>query len=195
MLKMLVALSAILLSATATAQTRFGIKAGISHANIYADNDPTKQFTKARTSALAGISIEMFAARRFSIQPELNYSYQVATETFNNSLLTYSYIQVPILAKFYLSDSAFNFYLGPQLGFLVKANQKLRDVKTDMKEELQQTDFGGMAGVGFRIKTGWTLDVRAYHGAMNVFKSEFDGGTRTRNVVFTAAIGYQFGSK
>ncbi|HUR11255.1 MAG TPA: porin family protein [Flavitalea sp.] len=185
----------ILLSSTVSAQSRVGIKAGISHANVYANNDPTKNFLRARTSAMAGVSVELFATSRFSVQPELNYSYQVASETFNYSLLTWSYVQIPILAKFYLPDNSFNLYVGPQLGFLSKANQKLHGVKTNLKNQLQQTDFGGVAGVGYAFKRGLTLDVRGYHGAVNVFKSEFDQGVRTRNVLFTLALGYVFGAK
>lgn len=194
-MRKLLVLPVLFFSLALAAQTRFGVKAGISHANVYAESDRTKHFIKGRTSALAGISVELFATPRFSIQPELNYSYQVASETFNYSRLTYSYIQLPVFAKFYITDSAFSFYVGPQLGFLLDASLHYQQQKTDMKQQLQQTDFGAAAGIGYRSKKRFTLDVRAYHGAMNVYKSEFDAGIRSRNIVFTFAAGYQFGRK
>jgi len=189
------AFALLLIFYTTNAQTRFGLKGGIGASYIKSDNNKLRDFDKARTSGFFGATLEMFANKRFSIQPEVGYAHEVATETYYGSLLTLGYIQLPVLLKYTMPINSVSFYLGPQVNFLTKATLKLNGQSSNIKDDVAQTDFGVVAGIGYvGQKTPISFDIRAYQGLINVFKDEFEDGTRSRNVVISATLGYVWGS-
>lgn len=114
-----VILSAVLLAAfsstdvLAQQQVKFGPKAGVNFANISGlDNSEMK--TGFHVGAVAEIKFN----EKFSIQPEVVYSTQGAKFTYNNAevKLNNDYINVPIMAKYYIVDG-FSVEAGPQVGF------------------------------------------------------------------------------
>src|SRR5690606_29952367 len=89
--------------------TQFGVKAGVNLANIQGDDVGELD---SRTSFHLGLFLEIPISERFSFQPEVLYSGQGFTavsrdqdnifDVDDNVEYQLSYIQVPLMAKFYL---------------------------------------------------------------------------------------------
>ena len=136
-------------SATIQAQLlQIGVKGGVNFASQTGDAFPEQNFDREGiTSFHAGLVAEIKLLERFSVQPELLYSTQGATyknavTEFKNEL---GYISIPVMAKFYLTDS-FSLEVGPQASFLVSE-------KNDFDVEDGETfEFGLNAGLVAEIK-------------------------------------------
>jgi opacity protein-like surface antigen len=144
-------LAAVLFIATsATIQAQFlqiGVKAGVNFASQTGDAFPDQNIDKEGiTSYHAGLVAELKLLDKFSIQPELLYSTQGATykgvdQEIKKEL---GYLAIPVMAKFYLSDS-FSLEVGPQASFLLSE-------KDDFDLYNAETfDFAVNAGLGFKI--------------------------------------------
>lgn len=144
-------------SATIQAQLlRIGVKAGVNFASQTGDAFPEQNFDKEGiTSFHAGLVAEIKLLERFSVQPELLYSTQGAT--YKNAIDEYKnelgYISIPVMAKFYLTDS-FSLEVGPQASFLVSEKNDF-DVK-----DAETFEFGLNAGLGFKITKNFFVQGR-----------------------------------
>jgi hypothetical protein len=127
---------------------KLGVKAGVNFASQ--TGDPYMQgaaFDKdGITSYHAGLVAEIKLLDKFAVQPELLYSTQGATyknavNEFKNEL---GYLSIPVMAKFYLTDS-FSLEVGPQASFLLSQKNDF-DVKN-----AETFEFGLNAGVGLKI--------------------------------------------
>ena len=108
------------------------------------------------------------------------------------------YINVPVLAKFYIADG-FNLQAGPQIGFLTGADLKGEDGnKVDISDSIKSTDFGILLGAGYKMPMGLTIDARYNLGLSNIYDGATDevGGLssndKLKNGVFQVGLGYQF---
>ena len=144
-------------SATIQAQLlQIGVKAGVNFASQTGDAFPDQNFDKEGiTSFHAGLVAELKLLDKFAIQPELLYSTQGATyknafQEFKNEL---GYISIPVMAKFYLTDS-FSLEVGPQASFLVSEKNDF-DV-----EDAETFEFGLNAGLGFKITKNFFVQGR-----------------------------------
>lgn len=144
-------------SATIQAQLlQIGVKGGVNFASQTGDAFPEQNFDKEGiTSFHAGLVAEIKLLERFSVQPELLYSTQGATyknavQEFKNEL---GYISIPVMAKFYLTDS-FSLEVGPQASFLVSEKNDF-DV-----EDAETFEFGLNAGLGFKITKNFFVQGR-----------------------------------
>ncbi len=160
----------------------FGIKGGLNYANV----------TRGDTKNIIGYNIGGFLEykfnKSFSIQPELQfseqgykYTYQLQTDYFGpaisgSKIVTLDYINVPILAKFNVSDE-FNFILGPQIGFLAtsKSSNSNKNIDIDI-------DFG----VGLSVNN-IIIDARYNLGLVEIYKY-----SSYKNSVFQLSFGYKF---
>ena len=144
-------LAAVLFIATsATIQAQFlqiGVKAGVNFASQTGDAFPNQNIDKEGiTSYHAGLVAELKLLDKYSVQPELLYSTQGATykgvdQEIKKEL---GYLAIPVMAKFYLSDS-FSLEVGPQASFLLSE-------KDDFDLYNAETfDFAVNAGLGFKI--------------------------------------------
>ncbi len=144
-------------SATIQAQLlQLGVKGGVNFASQTGDAFPEQNFDKEGiTSFHAGLVAEIKLLEKFSVQPELLYSTQGATyknaiQEFKNEL---GYISIPVMAKFYLTDS-FSLEVGPQASFLVSEKNDF-DV-----EDAETFEFGLNAGLGFKITKNFFVQGR-----------------------------------
>ncbi len=191
-------LTGIILSITliATAQGRFGIKAGPNYFILKSDNSKTADYSSGKVGFLGGLSYELQMGSGFSIQPEANISVQHAQEDYYGTKLTMSYIQVPFLFKYNIKNSRVALYTGPQFGFLNKADYTKANGTAGASSDFVQTDFGIALGVGHVPNDpGICFDVRVYQGLSNVLKSEYSGGIKTRPFVAAITIGYVWGKR
>ena len=190
-------LSAIALGAfsfAAQAQTpdlKLGAKAGVNLANI------TNAEADMKTGFHVGVLAEIFINEKFSVQPELLYSSQGAKSKvegieYKSSL---DYINIPIMAKYYVMDGL-SVQAGPQVGFLVKAEDKISggiaSGTRDIKDELQSVDFGINLGAGYELPMGVFFDARYNLGLSKINKESESGMKDLKNGVFQISVGYKF---
>ena len=162
-----------------------GIKAGVNFATL--SNDPSNN-VKARVGFHAGGFVEIPIFDKFSIQPEILYSAQGDKSGSPSSKTNLDYLIIPVMAKYYIKEG-FSLEVGPQGGFLLSAKDKGDGYNEDIKDAVESTDFGVNFGVGYKMETGLSFNVRYNLGLSHVDK--YDGPT-INNRVFLISIGYNF---
>jgi hypothetical protein len=177
-------ITAILITGIASAQhgnapeghVSLGIKGGLNLYNINNDNNSTyDQITGYHFGLLGHIHLK----NPWAIQPELVYSTQGAKSGDANYEL--GYINVPVLIQ-YMFDNGFRLQAGPQVGFLVSA---------DNKDELNPIEFGVSFGVSYVVpSTGFGIDARYNLGLSNINK---DSDVKSTNRGIQLGIFYIFG--
>lgn len=159
-MKKIILAAALFIATSASIQAqllKIGVKAGVNFANQTGDfNYDGDDFNKEGiTSYHAGLVAEIKLLDRFAVQPELLYStqgasYKNALTEFKNEL---GYLSIPVMAKFYLTDS-FSLEVGPQASFLLSE-------KNDFDIENAETfEFGLNAGLGFKITENFFIQGR-----------------------------------
>jgi hypothetical protein len=108
------------------------------------------------------------------------------------------YIDVPVLAR--VNAGGLFFKLGPQVGFLVAAKQKIEVTGTgagtidqDFKDRVRTVDFGYAAGLGYQLSNGPSIGLR-YNGGFIDTKSP-SSSAAVRNSAFQLYVSYMFGGK
>lgn len=188
-------------SLTAVAQTEadntrdmtpsFGVKGGVNFSNATGDDidDPD-----GRTSFHVGALVEFPMSEMFSIQAEALYSgkgveFPLEGSDGDNSELQLDYIDVPVLAKIYITRGL-SIEAGPQFSFLVNEEFDLNPNSDDGDFDLDEAetfDFGLAAGLTFQTDMGLFASGRYTYGLSDVY-SDFDA----HNTVFQLGIGYKF---
>lgn len=162
--------------------TRFGVRVALNAATL---TGIATSGTGSVTGLNAGIFTEIVVSPTFSIQPELNYSQKggkqsisgvigFLTNTNNNTIYqSLDYITLPILFKLKPQGAeGFNFYLGPEFGYLLKATNvqyfptfvQRRDIKSD----LRNFDGGLVIGLGYDFLKNLGVDMRYTFGLGNI---------------------------
>lgn len=171
-------------------QTRFGIKGGVSLTNFSGDVD-----TNTKVGFLVGGFAEIKVIERLSIQPELLFSAQGAKYEYigmNDTNLNLNYINVPVLAKFYVTKE-FTVEGGPQIGFLVSAKDDGEDVKNFYKS----ADFGFNFGAGYNFTDNLSVGLRYTVGLSGVVdRGDYDDiddyYDSAKNSVLALSLAYKF---
>ncbi len=182
----------------ANAQSQLGIKAGTNFFALHSSNNEQLDYATGKFGYVFGLTYELPVSKNFSVQPELNYSYQVAKETYYGSNIHLTYVQVPVMFQFHPTNARIKIYGGPQVAFLSNAKIKYDDATPtkNVNNQMVQTDFGFAGGIGTTpCKGGYSLDLRVYKGMTNVFRAVYDNGTKSRPTLISLTIGYRFGSK
>ena len=175
---------------TQAQEMSFGAKAGLNIANLGADAETDGSLVGFHVGGVAEFPI----SENFSIQPELLYSMQGAKVVFVDEFdvmeadLKLSYINVPIMAKYYVMEGL-SLEVGPQIGFLMSAKVDDEDVKDGYKS----IDFGLNGGVGYKTEMGLFFQAR-YNAGLAAINEEFegDGGAKVTNNVVSFSVGYTF---
>jgi hypothetical protein len=201
----LVVLAAVLLSITWTASAQdngsntqsmavsFGLKGG---ANLSTINGGIES-PESRVSFHAGVLAEFPIAEIFSIQAEALYSGQGAEFEYEGSdgdkaELQLDYINVPVLAKFYLFKG-FSLEAGPQFSFLLNdeidsnPNSNTGDTPTPFRKDLKTFEFGVAGGLTFQTDLGLFATARYIQGV-----SDIADNMNVQNAVFQIGMGYKF---
>ncbi len=212
MKKTIIILCTLFLSASAIAQdqkVKLGIKAGLNLATLTFDESELDSSSKAGFTAGAMVEIPM--TKKFSLQPEIMYSQQGTKTSFSDSDVTNSnyestiklnYLNIPVMLKYYVIEGL-SVQAGPQIGILLKANNKYKDnflgydnqESFDLKEYSSGIDTSVNVGLGYQFKDKFYTDLRYNISYSNVFK---DGDTNhfidndMKNRVLQITIGYFF---
>lgn len=179
---------------TATAQeVKFGVKTGVNFANL-----PGLDNTTMKIGFHIGAVAEIKFNEKFSIQPEVIYSAQGAkyslamfpTGTIEGKIKN-NYINVPIMAKYYIVES-FSVELGPQVGFLMKSEEK------DNTVSYKSVDFGLGVGLAYELPMGFFVGARYNLGLSKVNEDFVSVGNglveieNQKNSVFQVSVGFKF---
>lgn len=169
-------------------EPNFGIKGGLNLYNIENENDVKYD---RNIGYHIGMLLHIHLASKFGIQPELLYSAQGAK--FDSALgevtLKLAYVNVPVMVQ-YMFDNGFRFELGPQIGFLAKANSELNSSETDIKDDLNGIDIAVGVGLGYiNLPTGFGVDARYNYGLTNINEN---GNSSSYNRGFQFGVFYQF---
>lgn len=177
MKKLFIAVITVLGAYTAQAQgVDFGIKGGANFANLNGvDNG------KSLTNWHAGAVLELNITPSFSVQGEAIYSSQGA-KVNEASDIKLDYVNVPVLAKFYILPEKVSLVAGPQFSFLTK------DTK-DFKAK--STDLGLAGGIEAKIIAGLFVQARYVAGLTNINDNEAYTAD-IKNGVFQLSVGYNF---
>lgn len=174
----------------------FGVKGGVNFSSFNGDGYDDFVDPEERTSFHLGLLAEIPVGERFSIQPEVLYSaqgYDIASREDANDLeYQLDYINVPILAKFYLFNS-FSLEAGPQIGFLV--NEEIDgdptgdggDLNLD-DDQFKTVDFGIGLGASYKF-SNFFISGRYNLGLSDIYDME---GVDAKNSVIQAGVGVMF---
>lgn len=172
MKKVLLCLFLLGMSFSYAQQTHLGIKAGVNFAKLTGDQ---AEDLENKTGYHIGVTAELGLTSKFSVQPEILYSTQGAK--FEDEDLDINYVNVPVLAKFYLIKNV-SFQVGPQFGYVI-GNGDTFD------EGIKDFDLSGAAGVEVRILS-FFAQARYNFGLTDV------ADVAARNAVFQISVGYNF---
>jgi hypothetical protein len=171
-------------SASLNAQDiKFGVKGGLNFANISGDN--TSQLEPV-TAFNFGVMSEISITDKFSFQPEILFSGQGYSFKNSNKLVALNYINVPLMAKYYLTKGL-SLEAGPQVGYLISAKSEGIDVKDSFKK----IDFGANVGLGYKFSNGINVGTRYNFGLSNI-NDTAGSSDKYRNGVAQVSIGYFF---
>ncbi|MEN2414852.1 porin family protein [Flavobacterium mesophilum] len=185
MKKIILSAVAVMAFGFANAQdVKFGVKGGLNFANLGGDADGDG-VTSFHVGALAEIKL----TDKFAVQPELLYSGQGSDfgEGGFDSTLKLSYLNLPIMAKYYVIDKL-SLEAGPQIGFLLSAKNEDEDVKDSFKS----VDFGLNFGAGYDFTEHFFAGVRYNVGLSNIADVPDEADFKTTNGVFSVSVGYKF---
>jgi hypothetical protein len=201
-------------------QVRFGIRAGVSEAawrgdvtestNALIDLTSGYAERQARTGFHAGVYAAIPLSAQFTFEPGIQYSQKgtVLKGDFSNDAIGIlnaratvtnraSYIDVPLLAKFYVTEG-FLIFAGPQVSFLV-ANQvntrasvlgfSLLNRDFDATSNFRRVDVGLTGGLGYRFSNGLNFSLGYDHGLSTL---DPNGNINGYNRVVKASVGFEF---
>jgi len=199
------AITVMSVSAIQAQEVRLGAKAGVNFSTFSGDNLGD---IESRTGFHIGGLVEIPITERFSVQPEILYSAQGAKYTDEGSELgvNYSYeveqkldyIQVPIMAKFYVVDGL-ALEAGPQISFLASSKGEVEgtigDINVSNEEDLDDIagiDFGVGVGASYRLPMGVFFGARYNFGLSNINDADNADNQKYHNNVFQLSAGYSF---
>lgn len=192
-----------------TEKVKLGVKAGLNISNLTFNESELN--SKSKTGFTAGFMVEIPVAKNFSLQPELLYSQQGTKISFSDNEVTNShykstidlnYLNIPVMLKYYVLKGL-SVQAGPQIGILLKANNKYQDnflgydnhESFDLKDYSTGIDTSVNLGLGYQFKNKFYTDLRYNISYSNVFKegdvNHFINNDM-KNRVFQITIGYFF---
>lgn len=167
-----------------SAQTTFGIKAGLNIANI--DYNIPDSSPEGRLGGYVGTLVDFQLSEKFHLQPEVQYS----TEGIEEGSV--SFVNVPVTLKWFFVEGI-HINAGPQLGIVIDAEGGTNGLNT--------TQLAGVFGLGYETSGGFMIDSRFAMGVTSIIDKNFavdsglgynivgiQGWTRT----LSFGIGYKF---
>ena len=169
-------------SVQASAQVIWGLKGGANVSSL----GNTSAAEPARLGYHLGTFYSQHIEEQYGWQIGLQYSLQGARDGINPDLrLSYHYLNLPIVMKFYFAGSTFA-ELGPQFGYLLSAKAVETGIKRDLTESIKRWDFMGLVGLGHETDSGASMGLRFGWGFLNA------GNTQAyKNLLFQAYIGFK----
>lgn len=193
MKKIILAAMAVMVFGFANAQkTRFGVKGGLNISTVVGgDVDDTKALVGFHVGGFA----EIHVVQRFFIQPELLFSAQgtkVDLPLGNDLDIKLNYLNIPVLAKYYIVDKKFSVEAGPQLGILLSAKADGENVK----DNLRSADLGFNLGAGYNFTDNLSVGLRYTIGLSPLSDKDIDNSDdyydSAKNSNLALSLAYKF---
>ena len=196
----------------AQVQLAVGLKGGLNFASLNT-NSSIKSNYGNRTGYHGGAYV-MFKFTKVAIQPEIIFSRQGQTFTFNSKDYNsnYDYVNIPIMVKFYLVGGL-NLQAGPQFGFLASSKGAIinnfnsasssQTVSTgqDLKNFMKSSDVSIGVGFGWDLPLGLNVGARYNIGLSDINKYTGNqappnqvsslGTSQAKNQVIQVSVGYR----
>jgi hypothetical protein len=187
-------------------EVRIGAKGGVNFSSFTGDDLGD---VESRTGFHVGGLVEIPISEKFSVQPEILYSSQGAKydDAGNEGGVDYSYnitrkldyIQVPIIAKFYVAEG-FALEAGPQVGFLTSSKDEFEGtlggvtVSGDNEDldNISSIDVSLGGGVSYRLPMGVFFGARYNYGLTNINDGDNADDQKIHNNVLQVSAGYSF---
>jgi len=149
----------------------FGIKAGANIANTDISSDFGSLNTKSKFGFHAGAFATIMFSDKLGIQPELLYSSQGSEydEPSFTGELNMSYLNIPVLLRYNLNEM-FSLHVGPQFGFLTKAEEDLNGTVSDIKDDFKGSDISAAFGLDVDLPMKLGFGARYVLGLSNVLE-------------------------
>jgi Outer membrane protein beta-barrel domain len=192
MKKIILLLPVACIAVFASAQVRFGVKAGYNLSTLIYSGTVTLDGEKSKSGFNAGLYASIPFSESFSLQPEFVYSQQGANFQNNTEegTLNYDYLNIPVLIKYKLPVGLF-FETGLQVGILLTANEKSNGNSTDIMYKTYSPDYAWPLGLGFEMPNKhFGIDLRYNLGLINILRSGSD--VNVKNSVFQFGVFYTF---
>lgn len=174
---------------TQAQDVRWGIKAGTNMSNVLGDGIDG---TKNKFNFVGGAFIENRFTDAFSLSVEALYSIQGAllkSESGEKKRLNTSYINVPLLANFYLTDGL-ALKTGIQAGIPLVSQVKTGSVAVSTENLCPGKslfDLSIPVGISYQMNSGFLIDFRYNIGLTKMFKD-----MNTYNSAFQLTVGWSF---
>lgn len=178
------------LSILAEAQIRYGAKAGGNYTNLRLVHRESEPRIGGQIGGLVLIPIDN--NDMFFVQPELVYSMQgefwktrdIKTNVFLN------YINVPVMAKLYISNQEDEFFVeaGPQFGFKIGENVERLEAPD---QKFNSFDFSVGLGFGYSINRDVEFNLRYNYGFIDSVKDDAENNTNNTSQL-SFAVAYIF---
>ena len=192
----------------AEAGVKFGVKGGLTLANIKSVPETFEGYKwENKMGLVGGVFAELGLAKGFSLQPEVLYVQKGAKFSFSEGEITgtakfnVDYVEIPLLLKYNLISSGLTIpsvYAGPYFGFNTRARLVFKmegypSEYLELKDEIKNTEFGLAFGAGLVQSLGLvkiTLDARYDLGLSNVIKVVENGpeSAKTRTWLFMVGV-------
>jgi hypothetical protein len=181
------------LSFKISAQSSFGLKAGLNLSTLNVA-DPSATYD-SRTGFHAGL---FFGGRinNIGFQPEVLLYTQngdIETSAFGKAQESFTYLTVPLMIKFY-PIAGLNIQVGPQFGFLLDGERKydtfLSSGTDDITDHYKSTDVAVSMGLGYDLPFGLTFDARYNLGVKDINNAA--NGDPVKSRVIMLSMGWNF---
>lgn len=201
----------LLASFSISAQTKIGISAGASFANVDIKSGGFSVSPKLKPGITAGIHAVASLSSHFSFQPALNFvqkGYKMKDD-YGTEKVTLNYIELPLNFVFRgKMNEGFFIGAGPSFAYGISGNEKYQYADHSMPDEnykikfgsgsdkAKPFDFGANAIAGYQFKGGFMLAAN-YSLSLSKFNNDDGSGDNgsIKNRYFTIKIGYVFGGK
>jgi hypothetical protein len=176
----------IITSVQVNAQVVLGLKGGLNVATL-----GTSSSYQPRLSYHIGGYYSQHIEEQYGLQIELQYSLQGArvANGVSGSRLSYHYISLPLLVKFYFSGSIYA-EVGPQVAYLISAKYLETGFKEDKTSSVKRWDFLGMVGFGHETDSGGNMGLRLGIGFTNPSGASVGNEFVPRNLVLQGYIAF-----
>lgn len=171
----------------------FGIKAGANISNTDISSDQYSLNTKSKFGFHGGVFVTFMFSEKLGIQPELLYSTQGSEydESTFDGKLTLDYILVPVLLRYNINEM-FSIHVGPQFGFLAKAEEEFDGDTQDVKDDFKGSDIGGALGLEVDLPVKIGFGARYVFGLSNVLEENGSfGDAELKNGVIQIYVKYR----
>ncbi len=197
MKKSILFFAAMLLSTTFVAAQEFvyfGVKGGVNFSTFSGDGFSDFKDESARTGYHLGLLAEIPVSDRFSIQPEVLYSAQgfdlVRRENDNDVEHQLDYINIPVMAKFYVFDGL-ALEAGPQFGFIVEEAIDFGSTEVEIYND-NRNDFDLSLGLGASYKFNKLFLYGRYNAGMTDIYDSDGFEADAKNSVIQVGVGLLF---